>query len=275
MRETLPNLSGWEPTRDTLHRYAKLLGAVRRVCSEPHPLWWHISLLPAPEGLTTGGLPAPGGDGAFSMTLDLGRHRLRVAAPGGDARSLPLDGGLTATDFGRRALALLAELGIGVEVDQGRFADEAPRAYDRTMAERYRKALTWVASRFEEARGKMPGDAGPVQLWPHHFDLAFEWFGDRKVGDEDDDGRPTESRAQIGFGFAPGDESHPNPYLYANPWPFAAEFTVAPLPPGAEWHTESWEGGLLPYAAARRGGEELVQRFLQTVYDTAAPALRG
>lgn len=274
MAESFPDLSGWEPTRDTLHRYAKLLGAVRRTCTEPHPLWWHISLRPAAAGLATGELAAPGGGGRLSLTLDLERHQLRLAAPGGE-RSLPLDGGLTATELGCRALAHLAELGAEVEVDEEHFGDGSACAYDRALAGRYLTALARAEACFAELRDALPGDPGPIQLWPHNFDLAFEWFGDRRVADEDDDGRPVESRTQVGFGFSPGDASHPEPYFYATPWPFEAEFTIAPLPPGAEWRTEGWEGGLLPYASARRGGEEVVRRFLRTVWETAAPALGG
>lgn len=273
MSEGLPDLTGWEPTRDTLHLYSKVLGAVRRTLAEPHPLWWHISLRVTPEGLTTGEVPVPGGDGALSLLLDLRQHRLVVTGPGDARRTLALDQRLTASAFGGRTLELLGELGIAVEVDPAPFADGAPRAYDRRQAEAYREALTWVEARFTEARREMAGETGPVQLWPHHFDLAFEWFGERKVPYEEEEGRETEARSQIGYGFSPGDESQPAPYFYANPWPFEAEFTIAPLPPGAEWHTEGWEGGLLPYAAARRGGESLLRRFLQAVYDAAAPVL--
>lgn len=273
MSESLPDLTGWEPTRDTLHLYSKALGAVRRTLAEPHPLWWHISLRVTPEGLTTGELPAPGGEGSLSLLLDLRQHRLDLTGPGGGRRTLALDEGLTAADFGRRVLELLGEVGAAVEVDPASFTDDTPRAYDRRRAEAYLQALNWVEARFADARREMAGETGPIQLWPHHFDLAFEWLGERKVPDEDEEGRETEARSQIGYGFSPGDESHPAPYFYANPWPFETEFTIAPLPPGAEWHSEGWEGGLLPYAAVRRGGKSLLARFLQAVYDAAAPVL--
>ncbi len=58
------------------------------------------------------------------------------------------------------------------------------------------------SSVLEELRARA-ADADPsrVQLWPEHFDLSFD------LGDE--------ARATRGtFGASPGDEAHPDPYLY-------------------------------------------------------------
>ena len=43
--------------------------------------------------------------------------------------------------------------------------------------------------------------------------------------------------------------SNPEPYIFANPWPFKNEFTHRPLPAYARWYTESWEGALVPITA--------------------------
>jgi Family of unknown function (DUF5996) len=274
MTDPLPDLTGWEPTRDTLHRYARILGAVRRTLVPPHPLWWHISLQVEARGLTTGPMPAPGGGGTLVLRLDLLAHRLELDACG-ERRSLPLDAGLTATALGRRVLAALAEGRLAVAVDEGKFADDDPRPYRPAAAEAYLGAVRRVDAAFRQTARQLAGDTGPVQLWPHHFDLSFEWFGDRKVKDEGEEGEEVESRAQIGFGFSPGDESHAAPYFYANPWPFEAAFTTAPLPPGAEWYEEAWEGSRLPYAAARQAGEGRLREYLRAVYDAAAPSLSG
>jgi hypothetical protein len=42
-----------------------------------------------------------------------------------------------------------------------------------------------------------------AQLWPEHFDLAIE------MGTEE---------AKASYGFSPGDEGHPEPYLYVSAW---------------------------------------------------------
>ncbi len=125
---------------------------------------------------------------------------------------------------------------------------------------------------FEQARGDFAGETGPIQLWPHHFDLSFEWFGTRMEHYEEE-GERVEAPAQIGFGFSTGDDSHSGAYFYANPWPFEEALLRSPLPGAASWHTEGWQGGLLPYSAVRRRGERELMAFLRAVYGAASPLL--
>jgi len=78
-----------------------------------------------------------------------------------------------------------------------------------------------------------------AQLWPEHFDLAC-------------------SMAEVNFGGSPGDEGHPEPYLYVGPWtpldptsrtgsfwnePFGASLTAAEVP-DAEVAVAFFEDGL-------------------------------
>jgi hypothetical protein len=48
-------------------------------------------------------------------------------------------------------------------------------------------------------------DVSRVQLWPEHFDPAFE-MGSSERGQ------------RAGYGASPGDDAHPEPYLYVSPW---------------------------------------------------------
>src|SRR5271165_855505 len=48
-------------------------------------------------------------------------------------------------------------------------------------------------------------DPSRVQLWPEHFDVSLE------LGSEQEGRR-------AGYGASPGDEQHPEPYLYVAPW---------------------------------------------------------
>jgi hypothetical protein len=59
----------------------------------------------------------------------------------------------------------------------------------------------------EALRAEVPASDEParVQLWPEHFDLSVD------LGVEADARRAT-------FGASPGDEAHPEPYLYVTPW---------------------------------------------------------
>jgi hypothetical protein len=82
----------------------------------------------------------------------------------------------------------------------------------------------------------LDGEVVGPHLWPHGFDIATEWFSERLV---DYNGDVT--NAQIGIGWYPTDGS----YVYASPWPFREEFVDIPLPAGAVWHRNGWEGAKL------------------------------
>ena len=67
----------------------------------------------------------------------------------------------------------------------------------------------------------------PPQLWPEHFDVAIE-LGSEAAG------------RRAGYGASPGDELHPEPYLYVVPW--------GETPSGELWAATAFDGAELPYA---------------------------
>jgi hypothetical protein len=87
----------------------------------------------------------------------------------------------------------------------------------------------FAASVLEELRAEAGDGADPsrVQLWPEHFDLAVE------LGDAAKD-------ARAAYGLSPGDEQHPEPYVYVAPW-------VAP-PAGELWQASGFPGAEMSYA---------------------------
>ncbi len=270
-----PNLEGWEPTRDTLSLYAQVVGALPRALAEPHPKWWHVSLKVGPEGLKTDNMPFPGKEGvALRGLMDLRAHRIEIGTSEGQAVGFDMQEGLSAAALGERVIAALADWGISAEFDRSKFEDADPRQYDPSAAAGYHAAILGVDSVLKTHKANLSGETGPVQLWPHHFDLAFEWYGTRMIPYEEH-GKVEQYPSQINFGFSPGDGSHPAPYFYSNPWPFEASLTEAPLPSGARWFTESWEGSLLPYAAlvGNPDAEQQLLDYFQTVYDLASPLL--
>ena len=66
-----------------------------------------------------------------------------------------------------------------------------------------------------------------MQLWPEHFDLAVD------LGSE-------AAQARATYGLSPGDEDHPEPYLYVAPW--------APPATGDLWQATGFTGAELPYS---------------------------
>ena len=74
---------------------------------------------------------------------------------------------------------------------------------------------------------EVDGEPSKVVLWPDHFDIAID-LGPESAG----------SRATIGA--SPGDESHPEPYLYVTPW--AADVS------GELWNAQGFKGAEVGYA---------------------------
>ncbi len=68
---------------------------------------------------------------------------------------------------------------------------------------------------------------GRVQLWPEHFDPAVD-LGEESAG------------RRASFGASPGDDAHPEPYLYVAPWQSRR---------GAFWSDRAFGGASLTYAA--------------------------
>ncbi|MGH8958447.1 MAG: hypothetical protein ACRDVK_07200 [Acidimicrobiia bacterium] len=70
-------------------------------------------------------------------------------------------------------------------------------------------------------------DVSRVQLWPEHFDLAIE------MG-------PAKARAS--YGASPGDDHHPQPYLYVSAWESIDRSNRF-------WNDSAFNGASLPYRA--------------------------
>jgi hypothetical protein len=72
-----------------------------------------------------------------------------------------------------------------------------------------------------------PLTPGRVQLWPEHFDPALD-LGEESAG------------RRASFGASPGDDAHPEPYLYVSPWQRRT---------GAFWADATFGGASLTYGA--------------------------
>jgi hypothetical protein len=94
-----------------------------------------------------------------------------------------------------------------------------------------------------------PGDAATEpRLWPEHFDIAIE------LG-------PEEKGARANYGFSPGDEAHPEPYLYVGPW--SAEVS------GELWQARGFNGAEMSYAELLAADDQATAatEFLTTRWD--------
>lgn len=261
-------LTGWQPTRDTIHGYARLLGKLRATYAPRQEHSWHITLRAAATGLTTTQIPGPGR--TFELLLDLVRHELVIATGSGERKAIPLRGQSLAA-FSDETLAALARMGIDPPIDCAPFRDDTPGTYDVDAAARFWQALSQIDTVFKRFKAGLRGATGPVQLFPHHFDLSMNWFSGRHVpGIDPADAENADE--QMTFGFSTGDDGTPEPYFYITAYPVPAELFRTALPKGAAWHSASFQGAVLPYEAVRRASNpsEKLFEFLQTVQQAGA-----
>lgn len=271
MADLLPPLpENFEPTRATLHAYAHAIGAIPRTHADPHDKWWHVSLKVTDRGLETDSVSLANG-GRFNVRLDSDSHEVVLAVAGGDETRISMTDGLTGTEMGERLIALVAELGLEGEYNREKFGSDDAREYDPEVAATYFTAARNVNGVFKQHLESLPGEVSQVQLWPHNFDLACEWFGTR-VEKHEEEGEVTEYPSQLNLGFYPEGRA----YFYSNPWPFEGDkLTGISLPHGAEWNTEGWEGSILYYdqLAGDPDAASKLADFARAVFDAASPTL--
>ena len=174
----------------------------------------------------TGGFATPLlGDGT-RVRVDAGDIDIDIVVdgPGGERRS-------TLTTVGDAAAFVGVEPGFPAEL----YPPATPLHPDDAVGPRSRRGTRC----WRRGTGSLPrcspsspqrltgqsANPSPLILWPEHFDQAFFT--------EDVD----ESR-RANYGASPGDDGHPEPYLYVGPWstPAADEF----------WNAAHFDGAVLP-----------------------------
>jgi hypothetical protein len=270
-KAAFPKLGDWKATRDTLHAYCKVLGAIRAAFTPEQPRYAHVSLRLYTSGLTTTPMPHPTNPARwFSLSLDLRNHYVLVSTSEGEVHQIRMSEGFTGTELGEQLLKQLQELGVTGSVNKQKYANTDSREYALADAEAYFQALSHIGRAFETFRGELSGEVDPVQFWPHHFDLAFVILGKKQVKTVEG-----EFPSQITVGFAPDEASQPTPYFYMNPYPFEESLTHTKLPDGAVWHTALWQGALLPYSeiSGKPDAEQRILDFLRTTYQVESKVI--
>lgn len=277
-------LDGWRPTKETLHRYAQIVGKVRLEHSPYRNHWWHVPLYVHPRGVAARHMFS--GDLPFEVSFDLVDHELEVATGAGGRASFGLEDGLSVAGFYGKLHDAFDSLDIAVELsnpspfdldDDRHFdKDHDHASYDAEYIGRYRRILAWIDQALREFSGRFNGKTSPVQLYWHSFDLTVTRFSGRRAPLPDGANllmREGYSHEVISFGFWPGDANLEEPAFYSYTAPAPVGLTDQPLSPsGASWQ----EGGtaLLMYEDVRKSGSprDTLLDFLESAYRAGATA---
>ncbi len=255
---------GWETTRGSLQSYAHTLTAFARAGAPHDPRWSHVAMDPTARGFAM--TPVALEDGSELLgELDLIDHLVVVTA-GSDIRRMSLIDGPSPRTVGEAIHELSGRHGRAIAADPARYDDAGRQPYDADAAEAFAQAATVAIDAIGRVVAAVEGEVTGPHLWPHGFDIAAEWYSERTV-----DYEGSETSAQIGMGWYPAQTS----YLYVNPWPFSEEFAAVPLPAGATWHRDGWEGAYLEVPGGGSIPSADVIALGSAVFDVAMPALRG
>jgi len=274
-------LDEWENTKETLHRYAQIVGKVRLGCCAPTNHWWNVTLYVSSRGLSTG--PNPYGGLTFEVDFDFVTHELKVSNSEGGAFSFALEDGLSVSDFYKKLFSGLQTLGIVLAINTNPFQiggepldkDTQHASYDKEYVGRYWRILVQVDQVFKEFSGRFNGKQSPVQLFWHSFELALNRFSGRRAPERDGADRVTReaySHEIISFGFWPGDQNVRSPAFYSYTAPEPEGLTEEPLrPAGAFWAPEG-SMALLMYDELRvmDSPKSTLLEFMESAYQAGA-----
>ena len=239
-------LDEWEPTKDTLHLWAQIVGKTRLALMPMRNHWWNVTLYPSARGLTTRRMPVAAHN--LELELDLVDHRLGARTTESE-RGFDLHDGLSVADFHRQLTNVLDELDVTVDIRAEPFGvptttpfprDREHASYDADAVTRFLRILQWSTDALEEFAGWYCGKSSPVHLFWHSFDLATSRFsGKRAPARPGADPVTAEaySHEVVSFGFWAGDRNHnPFPAYYSYTAPEPAALREQPLrPQAAEW----------------------------------------
>ena len=277
----------WEPTKQTLHRYAQMVGKVRMALVPPRNHWWHVTLYVTARGLSTG--PMPAGDATVEIELDFVDHRVHVRSSDGRTAGFPLRDRLACARFHDDLFAALGELGVEARIDARPFdlgdsppfpEDTVHDRYDADAVARYWTILRATQDVLDTFRSGFAGKASPVHLFWHGFDLAHARYSGRRapaVAGADAITAEAYSHEVIAFGWWPGDDrTTPFPAFYSYTAPEPAGLRDRPLAPDAAAWQASGGGSLavLPYDAVREAPDPaaVLLAFYESAYRAGVAA---
>ncbi len=194
-------------TREALHRVAEeVVAPARKPQNE-------IALRQTPHGFGT-------------PVFEFDEERVQVRVEGAD---LVLERGDHST---RAPLTSLADAGalLGARLlPDGLPTDSSPLDIDPAAAGALADFYELASRALDGFKSSLRGDAdaSDTNLWPEHFDIAFEAGGEGA-------GR------RANYGASPGDDSHDQPYLYVGPWTAKVE--------GEMWNATGFTGAELGYS---------------------------
>ena len=232
----------WEPTKQTVHRYAQIVGKVRMALVPFRNHWWHVTLYVSARGLTTG--PMPCGDLTAEIEFDFIEHRLEVRTSQGRAAGFDLRERPACADFFSQLFATLAAVGVHVTIHPKPFdlgdsppfeSDTINHSYDPDAVARWWTILRLIDGVLARFGSSFAGKASPIGPVSHSFAARTGSWRWRPGSWWRQGSRPTGSAPSAS---APAHKASP---AGADAWQHARRVMLGPWTSSPSWiRSRSW-----------------------------------
>ena len=272
-------LSEWQDTYRTFHRWTQIVGKIRMTLSPPQNHWWHVSLYVNSRGLTTGTIPYA--KGVFEIQFDFQKHAVEFHTSEGTGVSRVLKPESVASFYGGvseslESLGIVARINLKpqevaepVPFDR----DFANCSYDAEYVNRFWRILVSSAKVMAQFRAKYIGKCSPVHFFWGSCDLACTRFSGRLAPPRRGViSGPAYSHEVCSAGFWPGGGVVDGPAFYSYSVPHPGDIDQAEIRPHeALWNAQLSEY-ILMYEDVRRAPlpEQALLEFLESTYNAAA-----
>jgi len=274
-------VAAWKETYETLHMWTQIVGKIRMKLSPYVNHWWEAALYVTPRGLTTSAIPS--GVRSFEIAFDFTDDLLAIETDDGRRRAMALAPRPVA-DFYEELMALLASLGIEVEIDlePKEVPDPIPfdrdrthRSYDEESVRKCFRLLLQSDRLLKKFRGRFLGKCSPVHFFWGSFDLCVTRFSGRRAPprpEADHLTRLAYSHEVSSCGFWPGSGNILEPAFYAYAAPAPEGFKDARVRPEKAFYNPPTGGFVLLVKDVRAAPDpdRAVLDFFQTTYEAAA-----
>ena len=205
-------LGEWKETRDTLHKYCRLVGAIREALSKPLPYSQHTNLLFCRRGFTTTSIPKNDNtpDQLFEVIIDLIHGRLRIESNYREPLYIALTG-QSLNALCDETCSLLIDIGIKPPLERPSFLEGVRGQFIPRRVKAYWKVISSTNRVLKKIKRELGKETGPIQLRVDNLTLSLTWYCKKGFGDS--------SLEQIDLGFSTGDEKFSDAYFFISPFP--------------------------------------------------------
>lgn len=256
-------LAEWNETRERIHKYCRLVGAIREVLSVPLPKAYHTNLLLCRKGITTSPIPRSNGSSGqtFEVIIEMNHARLCIESNYREPLHIALTG-QSLNALCDETCSLLNDIGINPPLERPSFLEGTRGVFDRHHVKKYWQALKSTEKILRKIKSQLPGDSSPIQLHVDTLILSLTWYCK--------DIFPESILEEIDFGFSTGDDLFPDAHFFIQSFPDRQALKTLVRGDNPDFPVNDNAKLILPYSDVcnSSGGEVLTNNFFKPLFSS-------